>query len=65
MLAAPTRDRGPISPSTVDGLDLTVIAALLGIDRDRTQFEDEWNRMRRLRLEAAREGRSITWDDLA
>jgi len=57
-------DRG-ISPDAVDALDISVIAALLGIDKVSADFDRAWDRMRAARVEAAREGKPMpTWEEV-
>jgi hypothetical protein len=64
-LATPTQERGPISPDAVDTLDISVVAALLGIDRVSQLFDAEVAAMMRARTEAAAEGRPMpSWDDV-
>jgi hypothetical protein len=63
-LATPTQERGPISPDAVDSMDISVIAALLGIDRVSQSWEADFARMARMRREAKAEGRPApSWDD--
>ncbi len=64
-LATPTQERGAIDPASVDLLDISVIAALLGIDREDQTWQDDWGRMNRLRLEAAEKGLPApTWEEV-
>lgn len=61
-LAAPTKLHGALSPADVDAMDLSVVAALLGIGQA-DNLESEAAALNAARLAAAAEGRPFTWDD--
>jgi hypothetical protein len=61
-LAMPTKTHGALSPADVDAMDLSVVAALLGVG-NADNLEGEAAQLNAARLAAAAEGRPFSWDD--
>lgn len=59
---ADPKRHGPIAPGDADLLDLSVVAALLGVGAT-DDFESAAADLNRRRLAAEREGRPFTWED--
>lgn len=62
-MAVWTKEHGAFGMAEVDGMDMTVIAVLLGVRLGVDDFEADQADMMRRRIEAARAGESVTWDD--
>lgn len=61
-LAMATKTHGALSPAEVDAMDISVVAALLGIG-NADNLAGEAAQLNAARLAAAAEGREFTWDD--
>lgn len=65
-LARPTKKRQGFTQPEIDGMDMTVVAMLLGVADDRSRFEDESAAILAARMEAHAAGAAEpTWEDLA
>jgi hypothetical protein len=65
-LAQPTKTHGPLAPADVDAMDISVVAALLGVGAPGSAPPvADPAALTRQRMLAAREGRTLTWEDLS
>src|SRR5690606_5064326 len=65
-LASPPKPHGPLAPAEVDAMDISVVAALLGVGAPGSAPPvADPAALTRQRMLAAREGRTLTWEDLS